>query len=183
MQDLGTLGTSNLNISRAWAINNSGQVVGYSSLDDGNFHAFLWTQAGGMKDLGTINGGTDSFAFGISSSGRVVGDASPSSQGGQGVTAFVWSKATGMLPLGLGALSEAFGINDFNEIVGYRFTSYPSNAFLWTPAHQAKYLISLIPPDSGWTLNLAYAINHSGQIAGYGTLNGNVYGTLLTISK
>jgi probable HAF family extracellular repeat protein len=52
--DLGTLGGSN---SRAVSMNSSGQVVGYSELpSDTATHAFLWTRAGGMIDLGTLGG-------------------------------------------------------------------------------------------------------------------------------
>ena len=50
MQDLGTLpgGTG----SDATAINNNGQIVGWSGVGGGGFHAFLY-QNGLMQDLGT----------------------------------------------------------------------------------------------------------------------------------
>src|SRR5213594_360764 len=64
--DLGTL-------SSAAAVNARGQVVGESTTA-GNVesHAFSWTQAGGMVDLGTL-GGTSSFAFAVNPGGQVVG--------------------------------------------------------------------------------------------------------------
>ena len=54
MQDLGTLpGDKD---SRAFGINDSGQVVGYSSGPHG-ITAFLWSSSTGMTSLGTLRGG------------------------------------------------------------------------------------------------------------------------------
>ena len=59
----------------ATGISNSGQVVGYCSASGGNMHAFLWTSAGGMVDLGT-GGGTTSHATAIDAvTGQIVGTA------------------------------------------------------------------------------------------------------------
>ena len=73
--DLGTLGGS---YSYASAVNDSGQVVGYSGTA-GSFasHAFSWTQKGGMVDLGTL-GGSDGYssASAVNDSGQVVGSSS-----------------------------------------------------------------------------------------------------------
>jgi probable HAF family extracellular repeat protein len=71
MKDLGTLGGTN---SRAYGINTSGQIVGYSDTANGGSHAFLYDSTSGMKDLGTL-GGTNSYAYGINDSGQVVGDS------------------------------------------------------------------------------------------------------------
>src|SRR5262249_37325007 len=82
MQDLGVLGGIT---SKALAINNFGQIAGYSSTADGNYHAVIW-DAGEIVDLGTL-GGKLSFAAGINNSGEVVGRADTAS----GVThAFLW---------------------------------------------------------------------------------------------
>src|SRR5947199_10434111 len=67
--DLGTLGGTH---SYGYAINDNGQVVGYSRLPgDTSYHAFLWS-GGSMTDMGTL-GGKSSYAYGIDNSGRVVG--------------------------------------------------------------------------------------------------------------
>jgi probable HAF family extracellular repeat protein len=68
MTDLGTLGRGQ---SYAWAINNSGQIAGYSDAPKGGTHAFLW-ESGAMMDLGTL-GGNQSFAYAINDHGQVVG--------------------------------------------------------------------------------------------------------------
>jgi probable HAF family extracellular repeat protein len=73
MIDLGTLGGS---FSRAYAVNASGQVVGFGSIaEDAEFHAFSWTATGGMTDLGTL-GGTFSYIADLNDSGQSVGISS-----------------------------------------------------------------------------------------------------------
>jgi len=73
--DLGTLGgTGHGNGIEAVNLNNKGQVVGNSDLaGDTNFHGFLWTQATGMQDLGTLSGDVNSLAIGINDAGDLVG--------------------------------------------------------------------------------------------------------------
>src|SRR5262245_5331753 len=67
--DLGTLGGT----SEALAINDSGQIVGGSLIGpQGPEHAFSWTPAGGMIDLGTL-GGNFARAYAVNASGQVVG--------------------------------------------------------------------------------------------------------------
>ena len=57
--------------SYAWAINNAGQITGYSDTSNGETHAFLW-EDGTLTDLGTP-GGKYSFAYAINDHGQVVG--------------------------------------------------------------------------------------------------------------
>lgn len=69
---LGTLGGI---CSGARAINDAGQVVGYSHISGNtDYRAFLW-QSGSMQDLGTL-GGPSSYANGINAAGQVVGGRS-----------------------------------------------------------------------------------------------------------
>ena len=67
--DLGTLGGTS---SRATAVNDLGQVVGWGDTASGEPHAFSWTAAGGMVDLGTL-GGNYSTAAAVNDLGQVVG--------------------------------------------------------------------------------------------------------------
>ena len=75
--DLGTLGgkasASNFNVvSRAFAINDSGQAVGYSLANDGYVHAVLW-KGSQLTDLGAGPGNGDNQALDINAGGQMVG--------------------------------------------------------------------------------------------------------------
>ncbi|MBA3881955.1 MAG: hypothetical protein H0X73_04375 [Chthoniobacterales bacterium] len=84
MRDLGKLPGDTS--SEAVAINNSGDVVGYSAGQDGT-RAFLWTKRSGMQDLGTLSGGSYSRAMAINDARVIVG----SSSGDAGDHAFIWT--------------------------------------------------------------------------------------------
>ncbi len=181
MQDLGTLGGT---FSQAFALNDSGQVVGWSFPASGSARAFLWTQAGGMQDLGTL-GGSGATALAINSSGHVVGNSLMA--GDLTSHAFLWSKSRGIQDLGVlpgGDSSVAYGINASGTVVGAAATvpgGIGYHAFVWTKSGGMKDLNTLIPPGTGWLLAQAAAINSSGQITGWGTVNnGPAQGFILT---
>ncbi len=115
--------------SGAQAVNKNGFVVGSS-----NSHGFLWD--GSLHDLGTL-GGTTSQALAINDSCYVAG-WSYTTKGE--TSAFLFLPGTAMMidlnllevmgkPSGL-RFTEAHGINDGGEIVGY---SKPQLAFLLRP--------------------------------------------------
>jgi len=106
--------------TRAWALNDSGQVVGWSRTSSRITHAFLWDAATGMRDLGALlPEGVESKALGINNSGRVVGHW----WGSDFVAhAFLYDPATGMANLpGLvaGGWSYAYAINNAGQIIGW----------------------------------------------------------------
>jgi probable HAF family extracellular repeat protein len=74
IRDLGTLGGPS---SVGMAINNGGQVVGRSDIPSRGtqhvFRAFLWTNAAGMKDLGSLSGRQWAQANDLNEIGLVVG--------------------------------------------------------------------------------------------------------------
>jgi probable HAF family extracellular repeat protein len=175
LQDLGTLGGS---VSEALAINDSSEVVGYSGLSqDGIEDGFLWAQAGGMQNINKVDANAGSLAYSINGLNQVAG--SIFSPLGAQSTAFVWTQSRGMKLLGTGSPSGAFGINAAGEVVGSMGRN-PPNAFLWTSTRGVQNLNALIPPASGWVLNQASAINRSGQIVAFGTINGETHAALLT---
>ena len=78
-----------------------------------------------------------------------------------------------------GQISEALAINDEGLIVGVSEVGGGRFATLWRDG-AAFDLNALIDPASGWTLAEARDVNASGQIVGYGTLNGQTRGFLLS---
>ena len=94
LTDLGTLGGPT---SEALGINDLGDVVGSARNANYNTRPFLWTQAGGMQDLGSLGGQPYDFgkATSIDSSGRVVGFSSTGTE----THAFLWDAVHGMRDL------------------------------------------------------------------------------------
>jgi probable HAF family extracellular repeat protein len=114
--------------SEATGINDNGQVVGWSTNSSTHLHAFLWQNAIGMQDLGTL-GGSSSYATAINNGGQVVG-YSPSGGLDHG---FLWQSGKGMQDIGtLGGACDANSINNLGQVVGTSATSSSHlHAFLW----------------------------------------------------
>ena len=137
MADLGTLGGR---FSTAAAINNRGNVVGYSNLADcQTSHAFLWTPRRGMLDLGTLPGTTSSVATDINDRDQVVGYSyaliSDSTGQHQVTHGFQWTSRGGMTDLGTlgGDDVQAAAVNDRGVVAGTSTTADGSrHVFTWT---------------------------------------------------
>jgi probable HAF family extracellular repeat protein len=114
MRDLGTLGGQS---SFATAINEAGQVVGYSGRPVGPVHAFIWTERDGMTDIGSP-GPSLSVAWALNDAGVVVGAGAEELNGP--VVPFVWTAGSGMRALSVlgGGNSYAFAINAAGVIGG-----------------------------------------------------------------
>ncbi|QPK63378.1 HYR domain-containing protein [Methylomonas sp. LL1] len=162
ISDLGTLGGT---YSSGIALNEAGQVAGYSHLP-GNaaLHPFLWQEGTLPQDLNTL-GGTHALVSGINNQGQVVGNAQiTGDSAGHG---FVWSAGAMLrLPTLGGTRGRATAINDNGVVTGS--TSLLNN----TVEHGVVWLSSTAksPLDLG-TLGGANSqgsdINFNGQIVGY----------------
>jgi len=184
IEDLGTL--NGWDTSSATAVNDRGEVVGFSYDNSGTVEAFRWSRFFGMMSLGSGS------AYGLNDVGQVVGqsgghaviwdrwngivDLGPGyaravndagtvvGQNGEG-HAFVWTQATGMVDLGAygGISSWASAVNEAGQVVGaWTDSSYVNHAFLWSPRDGNA--------DFGANTNAA-AVNGLGQVAG----NAGVY--------
>ena len=138
--DLGTLGGP---LSAAYAVNDSGQVVGYSMTSANLNHAFFWTKATGMVDLHTsAEPYIHSSARSINAGGQVVGYAYTSDFKNH---AFSWTEKGGMVDLGTlgGANSQAQGVNSSGQIIGWSDTATGErHAVLWNPKS-----VDITPPE------------------------------------
>jgi probable HAF family extracellular repeat protein len=169
IQELGTLGGAE---SRAYAINNAGQVAGYSLNASGMEIAFRWTDGGGMENLGTVAGGFASYGFAINAGGDVAGAVGTAA--GE-IHAALWTSGSGWTDIGLvpgKAMSFAYGVNASRTVVGYGvnldpvtfdFTDY--QAFRWTPTGGLVQLAAL----AGGSQSQALGINDAGVAVGRAT--------------
>jgi probable HAF family extracellular repeat protein len=160
--DLGNLGGS---YSYGNAINNTGQVTGYSDTPSGN-HAFLFSN-GQMTDLGTLAGFTQSAGNGINNAGQVTG--SSNNFGVFSGHAFLYSNGQ-MTDLGTldasgspNAYSYGNAINNAGQITGVSTTSSGSgHAFLYINGQ----MTDLGTPANFEGSSEGTAINDAGQVTG-----------------
>jgi uncharacterized membrane protein len=166
------------------AINTWAQVVGNI-----NGHAFIWERGRGLRDLGTLTGGTSSYAASINDHGVVTGTADglgtvisqnpslPNQQCSDLTQPFVWTPWNGMHGLGtvgpadLGEIYFSFlcdipfygtGVNDRGQVVGYTGAVEDDFqwGFLWTSAGGMTLFGSTFPPT--WV----NGVSNTGRIVG-----------------
>jgi len=182
--------------SRAFSINNNGQVVGTScrSVDFNLPHVFLWSSASGtQQDLGRMVGPMSpfidtfsSFTIGgagavvINDSGQIAGSKEIEFLSGSGLHCFSWSSGQDLGTLD-GAHSFGWclvsGINSNGQFVGSDVNVEPTgdggfrgvgpHAFLWSGGMQD---LGTLP---GHVTSRALGINDSGQVVGVSS-SGNV---------
>ena len=112
-----------------------------------------------FTDLGTLEGGPHSGAFGINNAGQVVGYSHTDS--GESY-ATKWIDGTVTILGTLGGNSLAYGINNAGQVVGFSTMVSSNRAFLWTNGTMEN-LGSL----GGTFATEAFSINASAQVVGY----------------
>ena len=161
--------------SAAYGIDDSGAVVGAMGSIT---HAFLYDGVSNTYDMqtGTLPNGTPdlhatfrglfSYAAGINNAGDVVGAAADSAGD---YHAFLYDavghKMTALDGTSGSNDSDALGINNHNQVVGYYFAGDTYHAFLYDNINHFRDLNSLVSYP-GWTLISAVGINDNGQITG-----------------
>lgn len=159
-QDIGTLGGSNTGVG---GINSQGEIAGAGFLNDNTTaHAFIFTSAGGMQDIGGLGG--NSSASGLNDLGQVVGSSYSSTA--LYWRAFIYTPGSGMQELGTigGTTSLGTAINNAGAVVGSSrdASNRSDHAFLYT---SSGGMLDLGVTD-GFVSSYATAINNSGTIIG-----------------
>ena len=176
--NLGTLGGTE---SQGYGVNDSAQVVGYSTIVDGLTRGFLWNPGGTdgvpgnpqMKSIDTL-GGPSSKAFAVNNNGQATGYAETDQND---YRAFCYSGGT---ISDIGALlgnrlpnSYGYGINDAGHIVGEardsQWTWNSRSAFFYDGA-----MAVTIGPLPGGQYASALALNNADQVVGYSETVGGV---------
>jgi probable HAF family extracellular repeat protein len=173
MINLGSLGG---HMGQVVALNNLGQVAGFSTLsDDSAVHPFLWSR-GTMTDLGTL-GGPSAFPLWMNLVGDVVGFSLTTADfGGHGFLSHK-GKMTDLGVLGDDPCSVPLGINLQNQIVGASTDCFDGEtAVLWEKGQPPVDLNTLVTEGSSLFLHEADSINERGEIVGIGlATEGNVH--------
>jgi len=156
---LGSLGgvLSNGFTGVATAINESGQVAGYSHIPTREWHAFL-SDKGVMRDLGCTpneSGVCYSYAIDINDRGQIIGGIGGSDR------AFLYENGmmTQIEPF-YSSGGRAYGINNSGQIAGYYFKDGLGHGFLYSKGT----FTDIVKAESPYTT--AFSINESGQVVG-----------------
>jgi len=166
--------------SWAFDINDIGEVVG-----EWNNRPALWQRSSAdtweMTGLGTLGGSTGS-ARAINDAGQIVGQAE--TDGGE-IHAFLWTEQEGMEDLGTlgGTASCALDINSLGQVVGWSELAGDAitHAFIYDPIAAVMVdLNNLLPESCDWELIEATGINDAGHVVGYGNIEGEYRGFLIT---
>ncbi|MEZ6241898.1 MAG: GC-type dockerin domain-anchored protein [Phycisphaerales bacterium] len=170
--DLGAWGAPG-DPSHAEAINNLGQIVGYSELPSGVRECILWAPDLSMRNLGQEMGSTgSSIPWDINENGEVCGQAPLSPGFAKG---FIWDDANGGRTFGtvggyMGGANR--GMNNTSVLVGHGFFfGDPDTAMMASPDGRGGWDAVEIGA-AGFNLSIATEINDAGTIVGYTNAGG-----------
>jgi probable HAF family extracellular repeat protein len=177
LTDLSAVGTDALRPSRAYGINNLGEVVGAagSNVGDGS-HAFLY-RGGILTDLGHL-AGKPTVAYDINDNSQIVGFTQVAVPPGGNLEVaqhpFLYSSGT-MIDLGTfnsveqeqynSAQNYAYAVNNSGQVVGSSGGSFNQRAFLYDNGVMTNL------GTLGGLESLAFDINDRGQVVGQARIN------------
>ena len=170
--------------SEAVGDNSSGQVVGWKHTGLGSqFHAFLWTAAGGLQDLETLEDGDyNSDARAVNDVGQIVGASDTWVGSEKTYRAFVYENGAmtnleTLVPnLSGWKLLAAEDVNNAGQIVGWGERNGQTRAFLLTPVAdthppQATLQAQAVTELGGteYTFTVQYTDNQAVKVSSLGT--------------
>ena len=163
--------------SRALALNDAVDIVGYSPTASFGRHAVRWSAGGAITDLGTL-GGTNSEAVDINNAGQIIGMSQIA--GNAATHAFLWLAASGMVDLNTmtgATITEVVEINAAGQIIGtYTAPGGHSHAFRYSTGSGLLDLGTL-----GGTQSAPTGLNERGDVVGRSTLaDGSTHAFLWT---
>jgi len=189
--DMGAFGG---NFSQAFGISDRGHIGAGSTLADGTFHAALWTERGGLVDLGTL-GGPNSAANtpNLLDELPIQSETSAVDPYNENFCMFftnhlceaaVWRDGhmRQLTTLG-GNNAEAWAVNNFGEVAGFSETavkdgscasSLPSQVFQYQAVTWDRNgRVHELRPLHGDSVGFGFAINDWGQVVGASGQCGN----------
>lgn len=185
MSDLGTLGGVS---SRAFAINNLGQLTGDAETDPsgpnhGNY-AFIYTgtpgAGGAMKSLGSL-AGLGSIGLAINNTGHVTGNSTVSADGTLHPFRYDGVPGAGGAMHDLGLLNgyvtaSGFGINASGTVVGEMDDAdgNSSRGFIYKGTPGVDGVLAELTPLPGGSYGSAVSITDSGYVLGISDKNGDL---------
>jgi probable HAF family extracellular repeat protein len=157
-----------IDFSRAYGLNDLGQVIGDSETAGGQ-RAFIWDSTNGMVDLGVlanVSNANFSVASKITNDGVIVGESGRTPDIGWDRRVFTWKASNGMIDVGLGHPVSARDINEQGIIAG----SFANIPVVGSPATSWQ---TIGPTPSGNDYRYSWGINNFNQVVGIDVV-GNV---------
>jgi probable HAF family extracellular repeat protein len=116
------------------AINENGDVVGYCNAAGSESFGVLWS-GGAVTDLGRLAGGTFTHAWGINSSGQIVGDGNDTTSNLDPKAVILGAAGWVGLDGSGGSAQAAYGITDNGVIYGNFTTQRHPGTETWDPVY------------------------------------------------
>jgi probable HAF family extracellular repeat protein len=187
--DLGTLGGERYDEVMCMGVADTGLIVGHAALqDDVTIHAFAWTPATGMVDIGVLTdqGFNFSLAYEVNRSGSLIVGFSGSGWYSSDTLPVVWTRnlvwASGRpaLQWTISKLDTrgfdgstgwyATSVNNAGQIIGMAVgppPDYIQQAFVWNPMPTGGWKIVQLPVTPDLPNAYPSSINNRGEIVGY----------------
>lgn len=161
IKDVGTFGGP---YSMARGINDRGQIVGYATDPTLTAIPFLY-DGSNMSRLPTL-GGVNAYPAAINAAGHIAGESEVPQlmpNGRPASHAFFYDGAIHDLGTLGGLVSDAWGMNDQDDVVGFSNTADPavSHAFLYS--HGTMHDLGAL----GGTFSQAFGVNNQSVVVGY----------------